>query len=98
MQIEPIKDGEKKSLRRYTKQIIENKQPVAIKNMTQFTRATFGANSEEYKKMLVILSDVKKDRVRDKRELLRRVEEIYKDANEKDHLTAVELTNDLWLV
>ena len=66
-QIEPLGDGEKKSLREYTSRIIEGSKPVAIKNMGQFTRSTFGASSEEYKSMLQLLSDLQKDRIRDKR-------------------------------
>ena len=98
LQIQPLGEGEKKSLRKYGQRIIEGKQPVAIKNMQQFTRVTFSANSEQYKTMLTILHDVKKDRIRDKRELLRRTQEVFRRADDQAQLKAIELANDLWLV
>eukprot|EP00943_MAST-04B_sp_MAST-4B-sp1_P004840 g4840.t1 len=98
LQIQPLGDEEKKSLRKYGQRIIESKQPVAIKNMQQFTRVVFSANSEQYRTMLSILKDVKKDRIRDKRELLRRIQEVFQHADDASRLKAIELTNDLWLV
>ena len=66
--------------------------------MQQFTRVTFSANSEQYRTMLTILHDVKKDRIRDKRELLRRTQEVFRRADDQAQLKAIELANDLWLV
>ena len=48
--------------------------------------------------MLTILHDVKKDRIRDKRELLRRTQEVFRRADDEAQLKAIELANDLWLV
>ncbi len=45
-----------------------------------------------------LFCNVKKDRIRDKRELLRRTQEVFRRADDEAQLKAIELANDLWLV
>ena len=93
-----VAPGTKKSLKNYTRLIIDSKTPVAARHMTEFARSTFGASSDQYKRIIAICKDLQDDRIHHKRDLLRRVEDVFSRQAADVKLHAYSLANELWLV
>jgi predicted outer membrane repeat protein len=86
------------TLKDYTQRIVNNNIPIAQRHMLEYTRITFGAGSLQYSKVSAIIADLEKDRIHHKRDLNRRMNEIFEKQNTAIKTKAAELTHDLWLV
>ena len=100
LQIEPLDSSStsKKSIRDYGQRIINATTPIAVRNMMEFTRVTFGAGSGEYNRMMTVLKDLKDDKIAHKRDLIRRVDAIFHKQSSAVQVDAMQYANDLWLV
>jgi hypothetical protein len=98
IKIVPSEDEEGQKLKKRVTKMMEGKVPVAARHMLEYVRETYGAASNQYAQITMVINDLANDRIHHRRELKRRVDIIFPRASVEVKNKIESLTSDLWLV
>ena len=98
IKIVPSEDEEGQKLKKRVTKMMEGKVPVAARHMLEYVRETYGAASNQYAQITMVINDLANDRIHHRRELKRRVDIIFPRASVEVKNKMESLTSDLWLV